>query len=154
MGIDAQFANFRFSDAASAQATYHKKYNEKTSKGYTEIEISYDDDPDSKPEKSAKKAKTEVEVTTESKLDESVQSFIKLIFNMKMMQKQMVEIGYDAKKMPLGKLSKDTIKKGYEALKRISDVLDGKAKGDLYDLSSEFFTAIPHDFGFQYRKCF
>ena len=41
------------------------------------------------------------------------------------------------------------IKKGYEVLKKIADVLDGKAKGDLYELSSDFFTVIPHDFGFK-----
>jgi len=35
---------------------------------------------------------------------------------MKMMNNQMKEIGYDAKKMPLGKLSKSSIEKGYEAL--------------------------------------
>eukprot|EP00831_Metopus_contortus_P079642 TRINITY_DN796_c0_g1_i8.p1 TRINITY_DN796_c0_g1~~TRINITY_DN796_c0_g1_i8.p1 ORF type:complete len:339 (+),score=47.67 TRINITY_DN796_c0_g1_i8:140-1156(+) len=67
---------------------------------------------------------------------------------MGMMQKQMADIGYDAKKMPLGKLSKTTITKGYEILRKISDVLEGKAKGDVADLSSEFYTVIPHDFGF------
>ncbi len=84
-----------------------------------------------------------------SKLPDQVQDFLKLIFNMQMMKKQMVEIGYDARKMPLGKLSKETVKAGYLALKKISDVLEGKTKGDLFDLSSEFFTVIPHDFGFK-----
>jgi poly [ADP-ribose] polymerase 2/3/4 len=68
---------------------------------------------------------------------------------MQMMKEQMIEIGYDAGKMPLGKLSKDTIKRGYGVLKKLSDVITGKKKGDLYDLSSEFFTIIPHDFGFK-----
>jgi poly [ADP-ribose] polymerase len=36
---------------------------------------------------------------------------------MKMMNNQMKEIGYDAKKMPLGKLAKASILKGYESLK-------------------------------------
>ena len=61
----------------------------------------------------------------------------------------MVEIGYDARKMPLGKLSKETIKEGYNALQKIADVLNKKKKGDLMDLSSDFFTVIPHDFGFK-----
>lgn len=33
------------------------------------------------------------------------------------MNRQMKEIGYDAKKMPLGKLSIDNIKHGYQILK-------------------------------------
>ena len=85
----------------------------------------------------------------ESKLPGSVQGLIRMLFDMKMMQKQMEEIGYDAKKMPLGKLSKDTIKKGYTVLTKISEVLEGKTKGDLLSLSGEFFTVIPHDFGFK-----
>ncbi len=31
----------------------------------------------------------------------------------------MKEIGYDADKMPLGKLSKDSIKKGYQILEQL-----------------------------------
>ncbi len=148
VGQDGQFAQFRFGNAEAAKSAYMKKYKEKTSKGYTEIEISYEEDDKDDQKDSPKKAKTS-EKEVDSSLDTRVQDLIKLIFNMKMMQSQMAKIGYDAKKMPLGKLSKETIKKGYEVLKRISDVLDGKSKGDLYDLSSEFFTVIPHDFGFQ-----
>ena len=67
---------------------------------------------------------------------------------MKMMEEQMSKIGYDAKKMPLGKLSKETIRRGYSVLNKISEVLAGRCKGDLFTLSSEFYTVIPHDFGF------
>ena len=56
----------------------------------------------------------------------------------------------DTKKMPLGKLSKETINLGFLTLSKISDVLEKKKKGDLFKLSSDFFTVIPHDFGFQY----
>ena len=93
----------------------------------------------------------EEEKVKESKLDKRVQDLIKLIFNMKMMQQQMTEIGYDAKKLPLGKLSKETIRKGYETLKKIADQLE-KSTADtdsLLDLSSEFYSTIPHDFGFK-----
>lgn len=64
------------------------------------------------------------------------------------MTQQMREIGYDAKKMPLGKIGKDVIKDGYSVLKRLEAVINGKEKGDLFELSSEFYTKIPHDFGF------
>lgn len=46
-----------------------------------------------------------------SRLDPRVANFISLIFNDNMMVKQMAEIGYDANKLPLGKLSKSTILK-------------------------------------------
>jgi poly [ADP-ribose] polymerase len=38
----------------------------------------------------------------------------------------MMEIGYDAKKMPLGKLAKSTIDKGFTLLDLISKVVNGK----------------------------
>jgi poly [ADP-ribose] polymerase len=43
-----------------------------------------------------------------------------------MMSKQMVEIGYNVSKMPLGKLSKENIKLGYGILHKLMDELKGK----------------------------
>ncbi len=60
-----------------------------------------------------------------------MQDLIRLIFDMKMMAKQMKEIGYDAKKMPLGKLAKTSISKGYEILKGLMEEIkkvDSRAK--------------------------
>ena len=51
-----------------------------------------------------------------------LQALVKFIFNKRMMEQQMVEIGYDAEKLPLGKLSNRTILKGFQVLKRISEV--------------------------------
>jgi len=65
-----------------------------------------------------------------------------------MMTKAMIEVGYDAKKLPLGRLSKKTIQQGYEVLKQISDELEKSKPKDLMYLSNEFYTLIPHDFGF------
>ncbi len=39
-----------------------------------------------------------------SKLDANVQDFVKLIFNQKLMEESVVNIGYDVKRMPLGEL--------------------------------------------------
>jgi poly [ADP-ribose] polymerase len=56
-----------------------------------------------------------------------------------MMQNMMTEIGYDARKMPLGKLSKSTILKGYEVLKRLASSLENpnytERNGSLLQLS-------------------
>lgn len=53
--------------------------------------------------------------------------------------------------MPLGKLSKTQIAKGFEILEDIEAVIktNKPSSAKLMDLSSKFFTAIPHDFGRQ-----
>jgi poly [ADP-ribose] polymerase len=66
----------------------------------------------------------------------------------------MAALGYDSKKLPLGKLSKTTIQKGYDVLQRIAAVLDGTSSETLADLSGEFYSLIPHDFGFKKMKDF
>ncbi|KAL6515968.1 Poly [ADP-ribose] polymerase 2 [Orobanche gracilis] len=96
--------------------------------------------------------------TKESKLEARIAKFISLICNMSMMRQQMMEIGYNAEKLPLGKLSKSTILKfglfaglgkGYGVLKRIADVISQADRKTLEQLSGEFYTVIPHDFGFK-----
>ncbi|KAI4349674.1 hypothetical protein L6164_010234 [Bauhinia variegata] len=90
----------------------------------------------------------------ESKLESRVAKFISLICNVSMMNQQMMEIGYNANKLPLGKLSKSTILKGYDVLRRIADVIDKSDKRTLEQLSGEFYTVIPHDFGFKKMREF
>ena len=76
-----------------------------------------------------------------------MQDFIKLIFNKKLMEESVVKIGYDVKKLPLGDLSKETVLKGYQILRSIENVLAGTSKESRENLSSEFYTNIPHNFG-------
>ena len=71
---------------------------------------------------------------------------VKLIFDMNMIESSIVQIGYDLKRLPLGQLSKETIMEGYKYLQRIEAVLNGKSKEKLDELSSKFYTYIPHDF--------
>ncbi|XP_077218196.1 poly(ADP-ribose) polymerase isoform X2 [Tasmannia lanceolata] len=85
----------------------------------------------------------------ETQLDSRLAKFISLICNISMMKQQMLEIGYNAEKLPLGKLSKSTIMKGYDVLKRISDAIGQSDRRKLELLSGEFYTVIPHDFGFK-----
>ncbi|WMV43069.1 hypothetical protein MTR67_036454 [Solanum verrucosum] len=90
----------------------------------------------------------------ETRLEVPIAKFISLICDINMMRQQMVEIGYNANKLPLGKLSKKTILKasiwsGYDVLKNIADVIGQSNRTLLEDLSSQFYTVIPHDFGFQ-----
>ncbi|XP_050235660.1 poly [ADP-ribose] polymerase 2 [Mercurialis annua] len=90
----------------------------------------------------------------ETKLDPRLAKFISLICNTSMMKQQMMEIGYNANKLPLGKLSKSTILKGYDVLKRIADVISAANMVQLEQLSGEFYTIIPHDFGFKKMREF
>lgn len=54
----------------------------------------------------------------------------------------------DIKKMPLGKLSKMQIAKGFEVLEEIEAAMNQKrGNARLEELSSKFFTTIPHNFG-------
>ncbi|XP_030487043.2 poly [ADP-ribose] polymerase 2 [Cannabis sativa] len=89
-----------------------------------------------------------------TKLEARVAKFISLICNVSMMRQQMMEIGYNADKLPLGKLSKSTILKGYEVLKRIAEVIGQSNRRLLEQLSGEFYTIIPHDFGFKKMRDF
>lgn len=140
-----------------AISMFEKKLDDKTSKGeYTKIEISYDDEEEKtavvvkKPSKTIK-ISAKVNLTKSmSIMDHRLQNLINLIFDMKMMNNQMKEIGYDAKKMPLGKLAKSTIQQGYAVLNDMAEALKKKsAKSELESLSSKFYSLIPHDFGFQ-----
>ena len=49
--------------------------------------------------------------------------------------------------MPLGKLSKGQIAKGFDVLDDIEKELNANRYTKLNDLSSKFYTVIPHDFG-------
>lgn len=118
---------------------------------YDMIELDYS--TDSKPKKNGASTtattttKKVVEHKKECSLDERVQELVKLIFDVKMMERTMTEAKYDLKTMPLGKLSKNQITKGYWVLKQIEDVMGGKSGESLSTLSSRFYTFIPHAFG-------
>lgn len=51
--------------------------------------------------------------------------------------------------MPLGKLSKSQIVKGFEVLDKIQAAIEKKSNSELIELSNQFYTVIPHDFGRQ-----
>ena len=87
----------------------------------------------------------------ESKLDHRLLSLIELISNIKAMESAVVEMNYDVKKSPLGKLSKDQIKHGYEALRAIEECIKSSKTNSAQcrDACSDFYTRIPHNFGFK-----
>ena len=83
-------------------------------------------------------------------LDMKIQDLLNLICNTKMMEKHVKEMKFDIQKAPLGKLSQKQIDRGFAILKQIESVIkNGGVK--LTKLSSQYFTHIPHDFGFRLR---
>lgn len=82
-------------------------------------------------------------------LDAATQKLIANIFSQDMFRDSMALLNLDVKKMPLGKLSKQQIAKGFEALEALEAALKGDRAGgpSLEDLSSHFYTVIPHNFG-------
>jgi poly [ADP-ribose] polymerase 2/3/4 len=74
-----------------------------------------------------------------------------------MMEKTMTAAGYDVKKLPLGNLSDETVTAGFNVLEKLREIFKLIKKGkttlvkemtNLRKLSSEFYTLIPHNFGF------
>lgn len=89
-------------------------------------ERNYEDD-DEKDESAAAKTEKEEEPIAEPLISKPLQDLMKLIFNTALMQQSMESLSYDSKKMPLGKLSKTTILRGYEILKMIAEVITDPA---------------------------
>eukprot|EP00899_Mesostigma_viride_P006870 jgi/Mesvir1/16184/Mv08449-RA.1 len=148
-----------FVDLASAMETFQSKFHDKTRNHwenrdqfqkvpgkYHLLEMDYERNTEleERRAKMVEKAKAEV---APSKLEASVQHLINLICNVDMMQREMMEIGYDAKKLPLGSLSTKTIKEGLAILQRIGSVLEKASRENLVELTSQYYTLIPHDFG-------
>ena len=137
----------------SGPKLFMKKYKDKTVKhNYQEIFIDYEakvkkeyfpEEKEKKSDKIKKKFKTT--------LSQDVMDLISLIYNKNIINENLHEIGYDSKKMPLGKLSPVTLTNGLNILKQIDlELKSGNPNRDnLTKYSSNFYSQIPHDFGFQ-----
>ncbi|XP_035194131.1 protein mono-ADP-ribosyltransferase PARP3 [Oxyura jamaicensis] len=82
-------------------------------------------------------------------LDKATQDLVALIFSSDMFRDAMKTMNIDVKKMPLGKLSKQQITRGFEALEELEEALREQPPGAtrLEELSSRFYTIVPHNFG-------
>lgn len=101
------------------------------------------------------KEKEENQTTTDttpkkktSKLDVKIQSLLELICDLKAMEECVLEMKFDTRKAPLGKLTSEQIRAGYTALKKIESCLKKKdSNRELLEACNQFYTRIPHDFG-------
>ncbi|KAJ9652795.1 hypothetical protein H2198_007977 [Neophaeococcomyces mojaviensis] len=150
-----------------ALAEFNKKFKDKTGNSwenrngemkknkYVFIERSYEDDeddgadelPGSDKRKNANGGADadEEETVVESKLPEPVQRLLKLIFNQDYFNATFDAFDYDAKKMPLGKLSKTSLMRGYDVLKQLSALVGSSGNSSqINDLSNHYLSLIPH----------
>jgi len=106
----------------------------------------HDDDPDIKNEPEIEE-KIKVEPC---ELDQKVQDLISMISDVSLMENCVKEMKFDIQKAPLGKLSQSQIDRGFQILKKIEIKINGRSKEgpSLEKLSSQYYTHIPHDFGF------
>eukprot|EP00667_Euglena_gracilis_P003046 EG_transcript_3054 len=142
-----------------AKALFGSKFTEKTRNAWKDrhnfvkvpgkymlMDMDYGEEAEEEPASPA--APSSPTKLPDSKLDARVQSIISMITDTKMMTAAMAELEVDVKKMPLGKISKQQVKMGYEVLTRLASALKTNAGGTtLASLSSEFYTIIPHNFG-------
>ncbi|CEM03092.1 unnamed protein product [Vitrella brassicaformis CCMP3155] len=177
VGYDGQNSLKQYHSLEEAKAEFQSKFRDKTrnhwlgsvsqtlqsfslySGKYMLLEMDYgnDQEPPAAPAAAAAAAAgggaspAKKKEPVKSQLEHRVFKLVERICDFKMMNDQMVEIGYDAKKMPLGKLSKSTINMGYKVLTQIESNIKRPTSQThtlLRDLTSQFYTIIPHDFGF------
>nr|XP_046239788.1 protein mono-ADP-ribosyltransferase PARP3 [Scatophagus argus] len=151
----------KFDKVETAVKDFEKKFKDKTKNNwsdrlnfvshpgkYTLIEVDGEQDAEVKVDsvdgKTVKVTKNVLPCT----LDNATKKLIELIFSNDMFKEAMECMNLDIKKMPLGKLSKMQIAKGFEVLEEIEAAMSQKRRSAcLEELSSKFFTAIPHNFG-------
>ncbi|KAK5132053.1 hypothetical protein LTR08_000390 [Meristemomyces frigidus] len=158
-GQSALLGNGSLDDALNQ---YDKKFKDKSglkwsdrgqnpkSGKYAFIEKSYVPDED-EPAVTAG-ASSEREATSytppKSTLAPPVRSLMELVFNQTFFDAAFTSMNYDANKLPLGKLSKTTITRGFQALKDLAAALNDPTRGgETEDLSNMYYSLIPHAFG-------
>ncbi|CAF3853919.1 unnamed protein product, partial [Rotaria sp. Silwood1] len=83
----------------------------------------------------------------ESKLDKRIQKLIQLICNIQAMEEALLEMKFDARKNPLGKLSSTQIRAGYAALKEIETYIKtNKFNSAFIEANNTYYSQIPHEF--------
>lgn len=83
-----------------------------------------------------------------SKLDPTTIDLIHTLFSKEMRSDALQKMDIDLEKLPLGLPSSRQIAQGVSILERIQDKLKGERVSESYEnLSSQFYTAIPHSFG-------
>ena len=157
----------------TAKSAFCKKFKDKTgliwekrkdpprANKYTLIERSYasEEDEETDDENASDNDHLSVADDCPSTISSELQDLVNFLFNAENLQNAMVSQNYNFNKLPLGKLSKSTLFRGYLALKELGELIQDpnlarqrydSSLADILDgLSSKYYTTIPHDFGRQ-----
>lgn len=174
VGESGQSAVLGLGTLADAIKQFEKKFKDKSGlrwcdrtqepkpRKYAYIERSYDPDSDddgADDTKAKELASTDDHAVTpvECKLEKPVRELVELIFNQTFFNNAMSSFNYDANKLPLGKLGRSTITRGFQALKDLSAVLDDPTVATrdhnmaplaaIEHFSNLYYSVIPHSFG-------
>ncbi|XP_056092321.1 poly [ADP-ribose] polymerase 2 isoform X2 [Rhinichthys klamathensis goyatoka] len=121
----------------------HRAHFEKVAGKYDMLFVDY-----STEDKEKDKAVVSSPLQKPCQLNSKVQSLLELICDLKAMEEYVLEMKFDTKKAPLGKLTTEQIRAGYASLKIIEECLKRKKSNkELLDACNQFYTRIPHDFG-------
>ena len=158
-----------FNDLESALKEYNKKFKDKSGltwdergeepkKGkYTFLEKNYEDDDDDAGPVKKEEDDDDQSIQTSSSLPMPTQRLIELIFNENHFNSVLENIGYNQEKLPLGKLGKSTIEKGFGHLKELSSLIRHPSLAQnkysisqaeaIEDFTNRYYSTIPHIFG-------
>lgn len=96
-----------------------------------------------------KQVSEKIRTDADSQLAPALIELMKMLFNVETYRAAMMEFDINMSEMPLGKLSKNNIQKGFEALTEIQNLLNNGAydpsvkESLIIDASNRFFTVIP-----------
>lgn len=82
-----------------------------------------------------------------SVLTPQLQALLGLCLNEDTITEQLESMEIDTKKMPLGRISQTQLEAGRKILEKLAHVVAGETKGSIGQLTSDFYTKVPHSFG-------
>jgi poly [ADP-ribose] polymerase len=154
--IEDAFSNFEKKFKDKSGLNWAARGEKPKAKKYVFVERSYLADDDEPPAQSGASPDDDNDdsityTPPKCTLAPPIQSLMELIFNQKHFANTMQALNYDVNKLPLGKLSKATITKGFEILKELSAMMSDASLAQNLDgyeeLSNQYYSYIPHSFG-------
>ncbi|RNF04362.1 putative poly(ADP-ribose) polymerase, partial [Trypanosoma conorhini] len=156
VGYDGQNKTEEFYDDAAARQAFYTKFASKTGNSWSNranfskvagryelMDIDYGaQEEEEEEEEKRRRSKGPVQ----SALPTELQDLMKLIGSKSQMTQVMRELEINMERLPLGKISQAQIKRAYQVLKLIEREMK-KARPKLAELSSQFYTLIPHAVG-------
>ena len=115
----------------------------------TDEEGGSDSEPDaaSSPNKKARRGKSDAPIPP-TKLPEAVLGFVQQLTDVSALSATLEALHIDVKRAPLGKLTRAQIAKGYRILSKLQGAINSDNGAKCRELSNDFYSAIPHNFGF------